>query len=95
MGALAAYPHLLYTMDLSGNYEAGNASSITFYASNVKNSAKACYIITANKTARAVIPSEFSTGVVPVSDPVNSKYVWKWDAAVAVFPAKVYFKAAD
>ena len=97
MNALAAYPHLLYTMDVSGNYTANSSDRFSFslWSDTIKNSALACYVITANKTARAVIPSEFSTGVVPVENPVDSKYVWKWDADAAVFPAKVFFKAEN
>ena len=97
MDALAAYPHLLYTMDVSGNCTANSSDkfSFTLWSDTIKNSALACYVITANKTARAVIPSEFSTGVVPVADPVDSKYVWKWDEDTAVFPAKVFFKAEN
>ena len=97
MNALVAYPHLLYTMDASGNYTANSSDrfSFTLWSDTIKNSALACYVITANKTARAVIPSEFSTGVVPVENPVDSKYVWKWDAAAAAFPAKVFFKAEN
>lgn len=83
---------LLYVMDVSGNYTANLDANFrfSFWADNIKNSVAACYMVTANATARAVIPSEFSTGVVPVADPVDSKYVLMDDVVV---PAKVFFKA--
>ncbi len=84
---------LLYVMDVSGDYTANLDTyyRFMFWADNIKNSVAACYMVTANATARAVIPSEFSTGVVPVADPVDSKYVLMDDVVV---PAKVFFKAA-
>ena len=83
---------LLYVMDVSGNYTANLDTyyRFMFWADNIKNSVEKCYMVTANATARAIIPSEFSTGVVPVADPVDSKYVLMDDVVV---PAKVFFKA--
>ena len=83
---------LLYVMDVSGNYTANLDTYYRFmlWADNIKNSVEKCYMVTANATARAVIPSGFSTGVVPVADPVDSKYVLMDDVVV---PAKVFFKA--
>ena len=94
---LASCTQLLYTMDTSGEYYANGSVylNFSFYAPNIKNSVSACYMITANVTGRAVIPTEFSTGVVPVADPVDSKYVWQRDADDIVLPAKVYFAAAN
>ena len=92
---LASRTQLLYTMDASGNYTANPSSNFTFtfFAQNIKYSASACYMVTANLTARAVVPNEFSTGVVPVADPADSKYVMPDDDFV--LPAKVYFRAAN
>ena len=92
--ALASCKQLLYTMDASRNYYANESVylNFSFYAPNIKNSVSACYMITANVTGRAVIPTEFSTGVVPVADPADSKYVLMDDI---VIPAKVYFRAAN
>ena len=91
---LASCTQLLYTMDTSGNYTANLDEYYRFWlwADNIKNSASACYMVTANPTARAVVPSEFSTGIVPAVDPVDSKYVLMDDVVV---PAKVFFKAAN
>lgn len=85
---------LLYTMDTDRNYMDNSGSKLyfCFYVDLLKNCVEACYLVTANLTARAVIPSEFSTGVVPVADPVDSKYVLMDDI---VIPAKVYFAAAQ
>ena len=85
---------LFYTMDTSKNYTANLSNNLffSFYVINLKYCVEACYLVTANLTARAVIPSEFSTGVVPVADPVDSKYVLMDDI---VIPAKVYFAAAQ
>lgn len=85
---------LFYTMDTSKNYTANLSNNLffSFYVINLKLCVEACYLVTANLTARAVIPSEFSTGVVPVADPVDSKYVLMDDI---VIPAKVYFAAAQ
>ena len=92
---LASRAQLLYTLDTSGEYWANPSSNFTFtfFAQNVKYSVAACYMVTANKTFDAVIPTEFSTGVVPVEKPVDSKYVMPDDDFV--LPAKVYFAAAN
>lgn len=92
MDVLKTYSQLLYTRNTSGSYEANlsNGFSFSLRADNIKKSALPCYMVTANLTARAVIPSAFSTGVVPVADPVDSKYVLLDDDVV---PAKVYFAA--
>ena len=94
---LQASAQLLYVMDTAGNYTENLDANyrFSFWADNIKNSVEACYMITANVTGRAVIPTEFSTGVVPVADPVDSKYVWQRDADNVVLPAKVYFAAAN
>ncbi len=85
---------LFYTMDTSKNYTADLSNNLffSFNVSNLNYCVEACYLVTANLTAHAVIPSEFSTGVVPVADPVDSKYVLMDDI---VIPAKVYFAAAQ
>lgn len=82
---------LLYTMDKNGNYTANSYNVyFDFWAANIAKSGTACYMVTANKTFDAVKPSEFETGVVPVSDPVESNYVLGNDSVV---PANVWFMA--
>lgn len=82
---------LLYTMDTSGNYTANPYDVyFDFWAADIAKSGVACYMVTANKTFDAIKPSDFETGVVPVSDPVESNYVLGNDAVV---PAKVWFMA--
>ena len=88
---LKTWGMLLYTMDTSRNYTANSFDVyFDFWAANIAKSGVACYMVTANKTFDAVIPSEFETGVVPVKDPAPSKYVLGNDAVVE---ANVYFMA--
>ena len=82
---------LLYTMDADGTYHANsNTFYFDFWATDLDLSTEEVHMITTRATSSAVIPSQFSTGVVPVSDPVDSKFVLKNDQVVS---AKVWFMA--
>lgn len=61
-----------------------------FWADDIKNSTNSTYMVYGTPTLSAIKPSEFETGVVPVSDPVESNYVLKNDQVVS---AKVWFMA--
>ena len=80
---------LLFTMDPDGTYHANtNDNVFTFWATNLDESTSEVQMVTANLTTSAVRPSQFSAGVVPVSDPVPSKFVLKNNTAV---DARVWF----
>ncbi|MBR5044259.1 MAG: hypothetical protein IKX66_02820, partial [Clostridia bacterium] len=82
---------LLFTMDPDGTYHANTADFyFDFWATNLDESTSEVHMVTTNPTSAAVIPSQFSAGVVPVSDPVPSKFVLKNDTAV---DARVWFMA--
>ncbi len=82
---------LLYTMDTSGNYTANNNEVyVDFWAKEIAKSGTRCIMATANMVLDAIEPDDFETGVVPVKNPVASKYVLKDDTVV---DAKVWFMA--
>ncbi|MBP5349336.1 MAG: hypothetical protein J6Z13_03160, partial [Clostridia bacterium] len=82
---------LLFTMDPDGTYHANTADFyFDFWATDLDQSTSEVHMVTTNPTSAAVIPSQFSAGVVPVSDPVPSKFVLKNDTAV---DARVWFMA--
>ena len=82
---------LLFTRDADGTYHANTADFyFDFWATNLDESTTEVHMVTTNPTSAAVIPSQFSAGVVPVSDPVPSKFVLKNDTAV---DARVWFMA--
>ena len=82
---------LLYTMDADGTYHANSSTFyFDFWATNLDLSTEEVHMITTKATSSAVIPSQFSTGVVPVKNPVASNYVLKNDQVVS---AKVWFMA--
>lgn len=82
---------LLFTRDVDGTYHANTDDFyFDFWATNLDLSTEEVHMVTTNPTSSAVIPSEFSTGVVPVKNPVDSKFVLKNDRVVS---AKVWFMA--
>ena len=82
---------LLYTMDADGTYHANSSTFyFDFWATDLDLSTEEVHMITTKATSSAVIPSQFSTGVVPVKNPVASNYVLKNDQVVS---AKVWFMA--
>lgn len=83
---------LLFTRDPStGEYQANNTNFyFDFWATDIDYSTSEVHMVTTNPTSAAVIPSQFSAGVVPVSDPAPSKFVLKNDTAV---DARVWFMA--
>lgn len=82
---------LLFTRDPDGTYHANTSDFyFDFWATDLDLSTAEVQMVTTNPTSSAVIPSQFSTGVVPVSNPVDSKFVLKNDQVVS---AKVWFMA--
>ena len=83
---------MLFTASKSGNsLSYTNVQSqlvFGFWADDIRNSTNSTYMVYGTPTLSAIKPSEFETGVVPVKDPVSSKYVLGNDVAV---DAKVWF----
>ena len=80
---------LLYTMDPDGTYHANTSDFyFDFWATDLDQSTSEVQMVTTNPTSAAIIPSQFSTGVVPVADPAPSKFVLKNNTAV---DARVWF----
>ncbi len=82
---------LLFTRDVDGTYHANTSDFyFDFWATDLDLSTAEVQMVTTNPTSSAVIPSQFSTGVVPVKNPVASNFVLKNDQVVS---AKVWFMA--
>ena len=82
---------LLFTREVDGTYNANDTNFyFDFWATNLDLSTAEVHMVTTNPTSAAVIPSQFSAGVVPVANPVASNYVLKNDQVVS---AKVWFMA--
>ena len=94
MTAMEEKGTLLFTANKSGgglSYEDVQSKLVFgFWANGIKNSTKSTYMVYGTPTLSAIKPGDFETGVVPVSDPVESNYVLGNDTVV---PAKVWFMA--